>query len=108
MVAACGEPLVLRGRGLGGTSVLLRGQGVVRVAVVLAPRLPGWRRGGLCGVVAVRHSVLSAIGPQLPWAGSVGRPKRLVRRLAHDELALVRMSSAWMVDIYISYHQCCW
>ena len=39
----------------------------------------------MCGVVAVRYSVLSANGPlEPPWAGSVWRPKRLVRRLGHD------------------------
>ena len=84
MVAACGEPPALRGRGQGGTSAFSRDQGMVCVAVVLVARLPGWRRGGLCEVVAVRHCVLSAIGPQLPWAGSVGRPRLLVRRLGHD------------------------
>jgi hypothetical protein len=79
VIVARGGPLVLRCRDQGGIDAQLCGQGVVLMAVVLVSRFPGWRRGGLSVVVAVRHSV-SAIGPQLPWAGSVGRPRRLVWR----------------------------
>jgi hypothetical protein len=112
VVAACGVPLMFRGRAQGAASVEVRGQGVGHVAEGLGTQLPGWRCGELCGAAAVRYAVLSANGPlELPWAGGVGRPKRLVRRLGHDkndsgqeehspaggERGRSRLSRAWLV-----------